>query len=73
MGEGWWDVECPEDVPPWREAREIGLATGASGLLGPPARCPTSHPLFGCEGSPPKIDYRRKGSLIRTSLLEDLV
>ena len=29
-------------------------------------------PFFG-EGSPTKIDYRRKGTLILTSLLEDLV
>ena len=30
-----------------------------------------SHPLLG-EGSPTKIDYRKKGTLILTSLLEDL-
>ena len=29
--------------------------------------------FFGWEGSPTKIGYRRKGTLIRTSLLEDLV
>ena len=29
--------------------------------------------LFWGEGSPTKIDYRRKGALILTSLLEDLV
>ena len=29
-------------------------------------------PFFG-EGSPPKIDYRKKGTLILTSPLEDLV
>ena len=37
---------------------------------------PSSAPLpFQClgEGSPTKIDYRKKGSLILTSLLEDLV
>ena len=28
--------------------------------------------LFGGEGSPTKIDYREKGTLILTSLLEDL-
>ncbi|CAJ1365806.1 unnamed protein product [Effrenium voratum] len=22
LGEGWWDVECPEDVPPWREVEK---------------------------------------------------
>ena len=27
---------------------------------------------FGGKGSPTKVDYRRKGSLIRTSLLEGL-
>ena len=32
-----------------------------------------SHPLFGWEGSPSKIDCRKKGTLILTSLLEDLV
>ena len=38
-------------------------------------RSPTialSHPIFGWEGSPTKIDYRKKGTLIRSSLLEDL-
>ena len=29
--------------------------------------------FFGWEGSPTKIDYRKKGALIITSLLEDLV
>ena len=28
-------------------------------LLGPPARCPTSHPFFDWEGSPTKTDYRK--------------
>ena len=41
---------------------------------GPPARCPFSPFFFGWEGSPTKIDYRKKrGGLILTSLLEDLV
>ena len=31
-----------------------------------------SHPFFGWEGSPTKIDYRKKGTLMLTSLLEDL-
>ena len=31
-----------------------------------------SYPFLG-EGSPTKIDYRKKGTLILTSLLEDLV
>ena len=39
--------------------------------LGPPARCPFSPPFLG-EGSPTKIDYRKRGTLILTSLLEDL-
>ena len=40
--------------------------------LGQPAGCPFS-PLFGGEGSPTKIDYRKKiGYPIVTSLLEDL-
>ena len=30
-------------------------------------------PFFGWEGSPTKIDYRKKGALIPTSLLEDPV
>ena len=30
-------------------------------------------PVFGWEGSPTKIDYRKEGALILTSLLEDLV
>ena len=37
--------------------------------------CPTSHRFFvGLEGSPTRIDYRKKrnGTLILTSLLEDL-
>ena len=41
-------------------------------VLGPPV-VPFS-PLFGWEGFPTKIDYRKKsGTLILTSLLEDLV
>ena len=39
--------------------------------LGPPARCPVTVSLG--EDSPTKIDYRKKGTLIRTSLLENLV
>ena len=39
------------------------------------SRCPSSGLVhfFGGEGSPTKIDYRKKGTLILTSLLEDLV
>ena len=39
--------------------------------LGPPV-VPFS-PLFLGRGSPIKIDYRKKGTLIRTSLVEELV
>ena len=54
------------------------MAGGRKGLkllkavwsLGPPV-VPLSHP-FGWEGSPTKIDYRRKGYFILTPLLEDL-
>ena len=38
--------------------------------LGPPARCPFNYQFFW--GSPTKIDYITKGTLILTSLLEDL-
>ena len=41
-------------------------------FLGPSARCPFTVSFFG-EGSPTKIDYRKKGTLILTSLLEHLV
>ena len=34
---------------------------------------PFSLPFFGVLGFPTKIDCRKKGTLIRTSLLEDLV
>ena len=40
------------------------------GDLGPPV-VPFLTPLLG-EGSPTKVDYRKKGTLIPTSLLEDL-
>ena len=36
-----------------------------------PARCQLFHPFLG--GSPTKIDYSKKGTLIVASLLEDLV
>ena len=39
--------------------------------LGPPEWCPVS-PLVLGEGSLTKIDYRKRGTLIQTSLLEDL-
>ena len=40
--------------------------------LAPPARCPFTVSFFGWEGNPTKIDYRKKGTLILASLLEDL-
>ena len=43
------------------------------GKLGFPARCPFSPVSFLGEGSPIKIDDRKKGTLILTSLPEDLV
>ena len=39
-------------------------------LLGPPVGPP--YPFFGGEGSPTKIDYRKRVPLILSSLLEDL-
>ena len=39
--------------------------------LGPPARCPFTVSFLG-EGSP-KIDHRKKGTVIVTSLLDDLI
>ena len=44
---------------------------GATADLGPPSSALFT--LFLGEGSPTKIDYRRKGAPILTSLLEDLV
>ena len=38
--------------------------------MGPPV---PFHPFFGWEDSPTRIDYRKNGTLILTSLLEDLV
>ena len=59
----------PQEWGPCPKRNEFPLEMG----LGPPARCPWSHFFFGWEGSPTKIDYREKGTLIPTSLLEDLV
>ena len=45
------------------------------GALLSEARPPSSallNPFFGGEGSPTKIDYRKRDTLILTSLLEDL-
>ena len=55
----------------WLWGAERGAALKP--LLGPPARCPFSPFLWVGWESPAKIDYRKKGTLIRTSLLEDLV
>ena len=44
---------------------------GCNNFLGPPV-VPFSTPFLR-EGSPTKIDYRKKGTLILASLLEDLV
>ena len=46
------------------------LLTLKNSWLGPPVV--PLYPFFG-EGSPAKIDYRKKGTLILTSLQEDLV
>ena len=42
------------------------------GSCGPPARCPFTFFSFEGEGSPTKIERRKIGTLILTSLLEDL-
>ena len=43
-------------------------------LKGQKTRSPSALlPFSGWEGSPTKIDYRKKGTLILTSLLEDLM
>ena len=47
----------------------MGLAMEALHKLGPPVV--PFYPFLG-ESSPTKIDYRKKGALILTSLLEDL-
>ena len=52
------------------EHRAQSPQVGAVLLLGPPVV--PCYPFLG-EGSPTKIDYRKKGTLILTSLLEDLV
>ena len=50
-------------------ARKLNMTDEGLSRLGPPVVpfCP-----FLGEGSPSKIDYRKKGTLILTSLLEDL-
>ena len=41
--------------------------------LGPPVVPDLPHSFVGWEGSPTKTDYRKKGTLVLTALLEDLV
>ena len=65
---------------PEPSARELRARAGGQRLFGSTTRSPSalSHPLFGWEGFPTKIDYGGKqktktsGTLILTSLLEDL-
>ena len=64
---------------------EDGAITALGGAMGRPsatssslfARSPSEScpplPFFGWEGSPTKVDYRKVGTLILSSLLEDLV
>ena len=67
----------PAAVARWPAPGERLQRQGGPGLgslrfevpLGFSGRCPFS-PLFSWEGSPTKIDYRKKGTLILTSLLE---
>ena len=60
------------DFPTGLGTKHVGGPTRRSGEqgvcepLGPPARCPFS-PTFWGEGSPTKIDYRKRGTLILTS------
>ena len=49
-----------------------GMGRYGNDKLGPPARCQLLPFLFLGEGSPTKIDYSKQGTLILTSLLEDL-
>ena len=69
----------PDRLAVWgQRAHPARVLIGSSGgavlffgtRLGPPARCPFSISLG--EGSPTQIDYRKKGTLILTSLLENL-
>ena len=62
------------DVP-GAGGEEVRLLVGAveacpKRILGPPV-VPLL-PFFGWEGSPTKIDYRKKGTFILSSLLENL-
>ena len=52
--------------------RPHGSSANGCARLGPPAIGALSHPFFGWEGSPTKIDYIKKGTLILTSPLVDL-
>ena len=49
----------------------LNTLTGTHAILGPPVV--PFYQLFPGEGSPTKIDYRKKGTLFPSSLLEDLV
>ena len=59
-----------EDRGPFRPA--MGMRKAFLFCLGPPV-VPFLTPFFGWEFSPTKINYRKQGTLIQTSLLEDLV
>ena len=48
----------------------LGAAWTAAQAMSPSTAL---EPTFFGEGSPTKIDYRKKGTLILTSLLEDLI
>ena len=69
------EAEAEDLMEEHRPARGRGGKSDPSNLvgghiLGPPVV--PFYPFLG-EGSPAKIDYRKKGTLILTSLLEDLV
>ena len=53
-----------------KSAELVDLVVGFMGRrrLGPPAGCPGKSVFFDWEGSPSKIDYREKGTLILTAL-----
>ena len=54
--------------------RRRGVGSGVTGVpIGPQDRALLPFLLWGRVPDPTKIDYRKKGTLILTSLLEDLV
>ena len=55
-----------------QEQKRLAPTKVAVWLLSRSPSSALSHPFLG-EGSPARIDYRKKGTLILTSLLEDLV